>query len=373
MLDEIAYLILYISIFVQLFFALFIFSRILFHNKNNAPSKTITGISVIIACRNEEENLPKLLDVLRNQSYPSFEVIIANDRSTDQSKTLLEEACLLDNRFKFINIEETLSGIHPKKYALSQATAQAQFETLLFTDADCLPGENWILEIAESYSPNTEIVLGYSPYQKTDSLKINSLLNLFIRHETFYTGIQYLSFALTGMPYMAVGRNLSYKKSVFERNGGYGKHKQVSGGDDDLFVNQQATRTNTNIVINKESQVISVPETTWKGWFWQKTRHLSVGKHYKNRDIALLGILNLSHICFYLALGHLWLTQAESLVLFKFYTLRFIPLCFVFGLIKKKLSDNFNIYLFPVTDFLYLCYYIVIGVASIFIKRIKWK
>src|SRR3546814_6078167 len=76
-------------------------------------------------------------------------------------------------------------------------------------------------------------------------MKRGGLLNAFIRYETFYTALNYLSFALSGMPYMGVGRNLSYKRSLFFRHKGFASHLHLRSGDDDLFVNRAASKENT--------------------------------------------------------------------------------------------------------------------------------
>jgi hypothetical protein len=114
----------------------------------------------------------------------------------------------------------------------------AIYETLLLTDADCVPAsEHWMQLMQDGYHDDIEIVLGYGAYHKR-----SGLLNKLIRFETFHSALQYLSFALAGQPYMGVGRNLSYKRDVFFRNKGFSAINQIPGGDDDLFINKVATK-----------------------------------------------------------------------------------------------------------------------------------
>ncbi|MEJ7677682.1 MAG: glycosyltransferase [Segetibacter sp.] len=114
----------------------------------------------------------------------------------------------------------------------------AKYETLLLTDADCVPAsEKWMQLMQDGYKPETEIVLGYGAYHKN-----NGLLNKIIRFETFHSALQYLSYALAGIPYMGVGRNLSYRKDVFLRNKGFSAINHIPGGDDDLFINKVANK-----------------------------------------------------------------------------------------------------------------------------------
>ena len=90
------------------------------------------------------------------------------------------------------------------------------------------------------FSAETSLVIGYSPYQKK-----KGLLNALIRFDTFYIGLQYLSFAKAGIPYMGVGRNMAYKKSLFFSVSGFKTHYHIDSGDDDLFVREAGRKKNT--------------------------------------------------------------------------------------------------------------------------------
>ena len=88
---------------------------------------------------------------------------------------------------------------------------------MVFTDADCHPvSKNWLNSIIQSYTKKTEIVLAYGGYARK-----RGLLNALIRFDTLFIGLQYLTFAKSGIPYMGTGRNLSYKKSVYDKQKGF--------------------------------------------------------------------------------------------------------------------------------------------------------
>jgi hypothetical protein len=112
--------------------------------------------------------------------------------------------------------------------------------------------------------------------------------------------MQYLSFAMAGKPYMGVGRNLAYRKSVFFKNRGFASHLKIKSGDDDLFVNEIATKENTGIEFSPASFTRSVPEKKFSSWYYQKKRHLTTGKYYRTKHKVLLGIELLSRILFYI-------------------------------------------------------------------------
>src|SRR5690606_34092381 len=169
---------------------------------------------------------------------------------------------------------EHIAVKHGKKFALSLGIKAAQYEHLVFTDADCVPeSSDWLTHMAGAFSGGKEIVLGYSPY-----LRRAGMLNALIRFETFHTAMSYLSYALKGKPYMGVGRNMAYTKSLFFRGKGFASHMHIASGDDDLFVNQNATPHNTTICIHPEAHVWSEPKTTFSAYARQKTRHAGASK-----------------------------------------------------------------------------------------------
>jgi glycosyltransferase involved in cell wall biosynthesis len=281
---------------IQLFYYLFFFSRVAFFQPKPQPRSQQHPVSVIICARDEDENLARNLPGVLVQSYPStYEVVTVNDNSVDDSKYILQE---LKKTFKTLNVVElTQEAVHiaGKKYPLSVGIREARHEVLLLTDADCVPAsEHWVEKMQSAYQNDVEIVLGYGAYHKK-----KGLLNKLIRFETFHTALQYLSYALAGLPYMGVGRNLSYKKDLFFRNKGFSSINHIPSGDDDLFVNKAATKKNTAVVIDPEAVTRSIPRTTWSGWLKQKSRHYTTAKFYKPKHKFLLGLYFTTQFAYY--------------------------------------------------------------------------
>jgi glycosyltransferase involved in cell wall biosynthesis len=281
---------------IQVFYYACFFSRIAFHSPKEKTSSQQHPVSVIICARDEDENLARNLPGVLVQNYPStYEVVAVNDNSLDDSKYILQE---LKKTFKSLNIIELTQEaklISGKKYPLSIGIREAKHEVLLLTDADCVPAsEHWVQKMQNAYDENTEIVLGYGAYHKK-----NGILNKLIRFETFHTALQYLSYALAGIPYMGVGRNLSYKKDLFLRNKGFASINHIPSGDDDLFINKVATRKNTAVIIDPEAITRSIPKTTWKSWFKQKSRHYTTAKYYRPKHKILLGTYFTTQFLFY--------------------------------------------------------------------------
>ena len=282
--------------FIQLFYYLFFFARLAFFKIKSKKVSQTHPVSVIICARDEAANLVKNLPGALVQKYrTTHEVIVVNDNSLDESKYILEEYQRTFKQLQLIELKQEARFIPGKKFPLSIGIKTAKYEIVLLTDADCVPAsEYWIEKMQEGFDDGIEIVLGYGPLHKK-----KGFFNKMVRWETFHTALQYLSYAQSGMAYMGVGRNLSYKKSVFFRHKGFSAHNHVPGGDDDLFINKATTKHNTTIVIDKDSFTLSEPATTWKQWARQKKRHYTTSKYYKGIHKFLLGLYALSHFMYY--------------------------------------------------------------------------
>ncbi len=230
--------ILVFCLLVQLYFSLFVHLKLARIKVEEIPEKASEPISVIICARNEAKNLLQNLPLILEQNYPDFEVVVVNDRSWDGTKEVLDDFAKNYNNLKIVTVGEGAKFIAGKKFAATMGIKAAAHNWLVFTDADCYPASNnWLMDMQPPDDDAKEIVLGYSPYLKKDGL-----LNALIRFETFFTAVNYLSFALKGMPYMGVGRNMAYKKSLFFENKGFAAHMHIPSGDDDLFVNANANK-----------------------------------------------------------------------------------------------------------------------------------
>jgi biofilm PGA synthesis N-glycosyltransferase PgaC len=255
-------------------------------------------VSVIVCARNESERLKKYLPSLLEQDYKSYEVIVVNDCSWDETGVVLEEFSKQYPHLKIVTIKEQEKYSHGKKFALTLGIKAASNEVLLLTDADCHPaGRNWLRLMQHNFTQGKEIVIGYGAYNHE-----GGFLNKLIRFDTMYGAMQYLSSALRGDAYMGVGRNLSYVKPVFFRSKGFAKHNHIMSGDDDLFVNENATPTNVAVELNPESFTYSDSKRSFGAWVSQKARHMSTSKMYRPGHKLYLSIANGSILGFYLLL-----------------------------------------------------------------------
>ena len=282
--------------FIQILYYAGFFSRLAFYKPKSKPHSEQRPVSVIICARDEADNIVKNLPGVLVQNYrTSHEVILVNDNSSDDTKYLLDELHKIFKNLTPIQLIGEGKLMVGKKFPLSTGIRSAKYETLLLTDADCVPAsENWMQLMQDGYKPESEIVLGYGRYHKR-----NTILNKLIRFETFHSALQYLSYALAGIPYMGVGRNLSYKKDVFLRNKGFSAINHLPGGDDDLFINKVANKANTAIVIDHDAHTLSEAKKNWEEWYNQKNRHYSTAKYYRGNHKFLLGLHSATQFLFY--------------------------------------------------------------------------
>jgi biofilm PGA synthesis N-glycosyltransferase PgaC len=252
-------------------------------------------LSVVICARNEAENLEAFLPSVLEQDYPLYEVVVVNDCSEDNTDEVLGDMLKRYPHLKVSMIQKDTYFQHSKKLAMLIGIKAAGNDLLVFTDADCRPASPfWLREVAAAASDKRDIIIGYGPYMPE-----KGLLNRYIRFETMFAAMQYFGMAMAGKPYMGVGRNLSYRRSFFFEKGGFGPHNHIMSGDDDLFVNSNATAENCSLMLTHNSFTLSVAEKSVKSWVKQKRRHLTAAAYFNKTDKARLFMEPFSRVSYY--------------------------------------------------------------------------
>jgi glycosyltransferase involved in cell wall biosynthesis len=332
--------------------------------KKNIP------ISIIICAKNEAENLKNNIPLVLKQEHQSFEVVLVNDGSSDETLEVMKAFEEKHTDVKLVDVKTNEKFWGNKKYALTLGIKASKHDFLVFTDADCRPCSNdWLASISSNFSNEKSIVLGYGGYKK----KGLSLLNKLIRFETVMTALQYFSYANLGIPYMGVGRNMAYRKELFFNNSGFNSYMNLKSGDDDLFINKVADNKNTSTCFTKASFTISEPKTSFKDYILQKRRHISTAKFYKPLHQFLLGLFYASQLLFWtlpiilLITQHLW-EWVVALI-----ALRFILQLVCFGFTAKKLNESDLIFLAPILELFLILTQLSIFIANLISKPKHWK
>jgi len=286
------------ALLVLLFFHLFMFLRLAMRRPPAEPDRDLP-VSVVICSRNEARTLEELLPVLLAQDHRTFEVVVVNDRSEDDTWEVLQWMKPQHERLRPVNIQADEKFNYGKKIALGVGVRAAKYPHVLLTDADCLPeGKDWISIMASGFKSGRSIVIGHSPYAAQPGVA-----NILERYDGCVKAAQYMSFALAGLPYMGVGRNLAYTSEVFfnARTARRGNH--LMSGDDDLFINAVAKANNTAVVVDPRSFMTTRPTADLASWIRRKRRHYTTAVHYRFGHQVLLTLLPLAHMVFWVALA----------------------------------------------------------------------
>ncbi len=363
----VCFLVLVLAVLVLLGYYFLVFLKVGLHKPTGLITEHFEPVSVIIAARNEYNNLEKNLKSILEQDYPIFEVIVVNDCSWDDSQKLLEYYQEVYPHLRICKLVEQEKYPTGKKFALTIGIKASQYQQLVFTDADCRPaGNQWLKYMASGFNQHKEIVLGHSPYAAK-----KGLLNLFVRFENALTALFYFGAALKNRPFMGVGRNLAYNKSLFFKHKGFASHQHILSGDDDLFVNQAATSNNVAIQLNPQSFIFTDAKSTFDAYQRQKTRHMSTGKYYKLKDKLFLGGYYTALILFYPALAALFFLQPFWQVPTAVFAFKWLVQTVVFFIACKKLQyKNLTWYLL-LLDVLYFWYIIVFGFKGLITRKQK--
>lgn len=363
--------ILVLSLFTQLYYYLRYYSKILFHRFSQRPdSDEFPPVSVIISAKNEQFNIPDFLPDILEQDYPDYQVVVVDDCSEDETWDVLEQLKKKYPRLYTTRIHFDPIFKHGKKVALSLGIKAAKHDILVFTDADCTPAsKNWLKGLISNYKEGIDIVIAYGPVYKT-----GALLNQMIRYDNLFTGLQYLSAALSKRTYMGVGRNLSYRKQLFLDKKGFSPHNQLMSGDDDLFINKVANKTNCAVEIHPDTHVYTKPKNSWKDWVIQKRRHLTTGKYYRFGDKWRLGAELISRLMFYLSLILALIFIPKPWLIVAIFGLRFLVQGLIINLSAKKLKQAHLVFTFWLFD-------IIMPILNAWMiyknarnpKGIKWK
>lgn len=286
---------------IQLFYYIFLYNRINKHNKACDKANMIYNdeqppLSVIICTHNDSHNLRKNLPYILEQDYPNFEVIVINDGSTDESDDVLK---LLSNQYPHLYhtfVPEGSRYLSRKKLAITLGIKASKNQWLVFTEPNCIPSsKSWLKLMARNFTSDTQIVLGYSNCNNNSGWK-----NKRIVFDLFFSSIRFLGLAIAGKPYMGIGRNMAYQRSIFFENKGYSKYLNLLRGEDDLFINQIASASNTKVETNADATMKIDSYERYRDWENEKANYMITSRFFKGNQRQLLGFETFSRILFYI-------------------------------------------------------------------------
>lgn len=318
-------------------------------------TQELPPVSVIICAREESENLRRNLAAILEQDYPDFEVIVINDGNTDESEDYLT---LLEEKYPHLYhsfVPDSSRYISRKKLAVTLGVKASKHDWLVFTDANCQPQSNqWLRLMARNFTSRTQIVLGYSGYERG-----KGWLHKRACFDNLFTSMRYLGFALAHSPYMGIGRNMAYRKELFYQQKGFSAHLNLQRGHDDLFINHIATADNTRVETDADAIVRMQPVQRAKDWREEKIGYASTARFYRGVQRWLTSFETLTRLAFYaawiaaLVVGILHFHWLVAGIAFFAFLLRFTMQAVIINKTAKDLGEKRRYYFtLPVFDLL---------------------
>jgi cellulose synthase/poly-beta-1,6-N-acetylglucosamine synthase-like glycosyltransferase len=354
----------YILSFVFLLLAVIVYKGYKFECKIKDSSNSTSELSIVIAAKNEEKNINSLIDSLEKLNYPNenFEIIIVDDNSTDKTAELIESR--ITNKNNFVLIKADKKEMEGKKGALSIGIKNVKNNFIVITDADCKPETNWLAAMAGGLDYGYDFVFGVAPI-KTGG-KIVEKLSAFENLQNTY-----LTIAAVGLniPYSAAARSFAFRKTSFERIGGYSNTTETLSGDDDLLL-REAVKNKMLIgtVIEPDAFVYSAAPKTFNEYFQQKKRHLQTSFHYLLKQKIFLGFWHLINLLSLLSVLLIFISPVLALP----FAVKLIHDVFVVIKYQQRLGHSFKFYEILYLQFLFEVF-VVVNFFNSLSGNTKWK
>ena len=271
---------LYFSLFYSIIILFLIIGLIKAQIKYKNKDSRQKFISVIIACKNEEKRIKELITALLNQTYDKayYEVIIADDNSTDNTAMIVKKLINDYPNFKYVFVKpESHPNIIGKKKAITVGVCNSKGEILAFTDADCVPQTEWIASINSLFTENIDFYAGYSPLIFNKDNFFSKLKNL---ERASIFAVCAGSFGIN-IPLTCTARNMAYRRSLWNRVNGFSQIEHLRSGDDDLMLLKTRNYVNQyNFSFDETSFVQSFEDKNYKEQLNQETRRGSKFLYY---------------------------------------------------------------------------------------------
>ncbi len=336
-----------------------------------------TKISVVIAARNESENIEQCVHSLCSQNYPLdlFEVIAVDDNSEDNTLEILESLQKKYSNLIVSQLEHSGNSSEQsfKKQAITIGIRLATGNLIVMTDADCVSHPDRLKTIAAFYEQTTcrMMVCPVKFEPKTGLLNTFQQLDL-----AGLTGITAGSL-YCGFPVMANAGNLVFEKNVFEQVHGFEGNQHLPGGDDIMLLLKVKKEYGDVIrfLKNKAAIVSTFPAASFSEFAHQRLRWLSKSGHFGNRYITAIlvaaYIFNLLLVVTFLS-GIIFSQNTLLVVSGIIWILKFISEAFLIASVAQFFELRFSFSALVICNLLHVFYVLSFGILSKIIS-FQWK
>ncbi|GGI49930.1 glycosyl transferase [Mucilaginibacter galii] len=294
-----------------------------------------TKVTLLIAARNEEENIRLTIEDILAQDFPKhlLEVIIVDDHSTDSTADIIRSYAPQGITLLQMNEAQKLNSY--KKKAIAEAIKLSTGDLIVATDADCRMGPHWLSTVVSYYETEHPVMIS-SPVA-------------YFQEKSFFERLQTLEFSYLigiGASFIGNGRastcngaNFCYRKDVFYEVGGFSGIDDLASGDDELLLQKVAERYPGRIgfLKSREAIVYTHAKPTLAEFMQQRRRWASKSTKYKDKSVVALAV-------------GIWLFNLSLLVnaALSFYKLVFFEV-FALQLLLKYIFEA--AFLLPITSF----------------------
>ncbi len=338
-------------------------------------------ISIVIATRNEHDQLRQNLPFFMEQNYANLEVVVVIDDSDQGVNYIMQEFEKQYANLKVVSFDWSRNFFVDQKFAESVGIKSATHERILLSNICTRPASpEWVARMSNALSGDKKIVIGYHAMMPK-----STFANAFVRFDRFVYVLRYMRAAISGNPFTADRKNVAFDRSLFYDAKGVAQFYNVNTGDEDMFVNRASTASNTTIEIHPNAFVKGQIEPSFHDWFEKKIRHRLLFKEFKAKNklglivydlftalfyLFLIGIL----VCFFLPNPHISITLSDF-VLFGggVFVLKNLVQMLVFRKLMHTFQEHGLLLLMPFFDLLLLVSYPALLFTELFTKRITWK
>lgn len=325
------------------------------------------SVSIIVAARNEAENILDCLHSLVNLDYPEnlLEIIVVNDRSEDGTGHIITEFIKGKSCFKYLKISSAMPNLSGKASATSQAIERSQGEIIVITDADSIVPQNWIRKTIPYFTDQVGMVAGFTLLNFSSGL-FNKIQNL----DWAYLLSVAAGAAGLGIPLTCMGNNFAFRRSAYEQVGGY-QGVGFSVTEDFALLKAIAQRTSWKIrfTIKRECLVKTKPMKNWKDFFSQRKRWAVGGGSVHKFGKILIGVSVLTNL---ILIGSIIFSHNYIFIL----TLFLILLASDFILLSvstKQLHTKLHLKYLPFYRIFFIVYSTVLLVDLLLNRKVTWK
>ena len=272
--------------------------------------RAITGprswpsVSVIIPAHDEAARLPATLASLSAVEYPGpWEVVLVDDRSSDATRAIMQQAARTDPRVKVVVIDEPSKRLAPKVNAVREGILASSGEVIVTSDADCVYRPGWLNAMVSAFEPGVAMVSGYVETAPTRARRQGPVPGWAWIEAADWFSLMLVSRSMLrfGRAYASSANNQAYLRSAFDAAGGFGAGARAPSGDEDLLAQRLGALPGHRVAFADQpsARVTTSSAGSLVAFLRQRSRWVSRYRHmvhYRPTFLAGLSVLGFESI-----------------------------------------------------------------------------